>query len=629
MAGSTRVLYVGDDLATERGLDDCRREPTVTSLADPAAAIDRLASDDIDCVVCDAAFDEAVEMDGLDLLRTIRDRDPSLPVILVTDGSPEQTTAAIAAGVTDLHTTTSPDTATPTLASRVDVAVDSAGTAVDSVAGESTTPVGASDDGIATTETDSFQLVELFTDIDRYRPVIDGIADPVYVLDDEGVCIAANRAWSAYTGHDRSVFVGRHAREFLDEQEYETASATVANLYAEDGGRDAFEMTIETATGETRRVEVNVTVVTDETGAYAGSIGVMRDITERKARTRELGQYEAIVETAPIGLLAVDADGYLRWHNEVFTEDLGIDREIVGTHFTEIVDDGFVPEMVLDNYLDRVRHLLSDENDDERVTYETEWVDANGDRGVTEFNMGLLPLEDGEFAGTVHAFRNVTERVEYHAELERQNDRLEQFASIVSHDIRNPLNVASGYLDILEAEHDDDELEEIQWALERMEELIDDLLTLARYGRTVDERERVVLDEVLAESWAGVDTADATLVAAIDGSIIAHESRIRELFENLFRNAIEHGGLDVTVTVGRIDGEADGFFVEDDGGGLPDTEDIFEFGHTTAEDGTGFGLGIVSDIASAHGWSITACQGASGGARFEVREVTSLSEHPN
>jgi signal transduction histidine kinase len=90
--------------------------------------------------------------------------------------------------------------------------------------------------------------------------------------------------------------------------------------------------------------------------------------------------------------------------------------------------------------------------------------------------------------------------------------------------------------------------------------------------------------------------------------------------ENLFRNAIEHGGEDVTIRVGGL---SDGFYVEDDGPGVPEDarDEVFEVGYSTSPDGTGFGLNIVKEIAEAHNWEITLTEGTTGGARFEITNV--------
>jgi signal transduction histidine kinase len=87
-------------------------------------------------------------------------------------------------------------------------------------------------------------------------------------------------------------------------------------------------------------------------------------------------------------------------------------------------------------------------------------------------------------------------------------------------------------------------------------------------------------------------------------------------------DAVEQGRRDVRVTLGALpDGE--GFYVADDGPGIPPEKRdwVFESGHSTNRAGTGFGLAIVQQIAEAHGWDITTTESAAGGARFEVRGV--------
>jgi len=187
----------------------------------------------------------------------------------------------------------------------------------------------------------------------------------------------------------------------------------------------------------------------------------------------------------------------------------------------------------------------------------------------------------------------------------------------VAHDLRNPLSVAIGFTDIVQETRDPAHFEKIETAHDRIERLIEDLLDLARGETTITEPTAVQIDVVATEAWGYVDTHEATL-AVSDGlpQVLGDDGRLIQLFENLFRNAIEHGGSDVTVTVGP---QADGFYVEDDGAGIPpDKQDtVFDHGVTSSEDGTGFGLSIVSDIARAHGWTVGVTDGQDGGARFE------------
>jgi signal transduction histidine kinase len=92
------------------------------------------------------------------------------------------------------------------------------------------------------------------------------------------------------------------------------------------------------------------------------------------------------------------------------------------------------------------------------------------------------------------------------------------------------------------------------------------------------------------------------------------------VFENLMRNALDHTEQPVAVTVGELE---DGFYIADDGNGIPEDkrDDVFEAGYTTTDDGTGFGLSIVSDIIEAHGWEVHLTESAEGGARFEIMDV--------
>jgi len=223
------------------------------------------------------------------------------------------------------------------------------------------------------------------------------------------------------------------------------------------------------------------------------------------------------------------------------------------------------------------------------------------------------------------------------AELERQNDRLAEFASVVSHDLRNPLNVAQGRVQLARDECDSENLDAAARAHERMDTLIADLLTLAREGERVSETESVRLSVVVESCWETVETANATLAVEEDLWLRADESRFRQLVENLVRNAVEHGGDDVLITVGALGGNRNGsengsvtetsdevgFFVEDDGPGIPEAnrDEVFDAGYSTSREGTGFGLRIVEQVATAHGWSVRVTEGRDRGARFEVTGV--------
>ncbi|SEO55545.1 PAS domain S-box-containing protein [Halogranum amylolyticum] len=300
--------------------------------------------------------------------------------------------------------------------------------------------------------------------------------------------------------------------------------------------------------------------------------------------------------------------------------------------------------------------------------------------GVRDFLLHVVPIRlDETNAGGYAIYTDVTDQRERERELRRQNERLDEFASIVSHDLRNPLTVASGYLDLARETNDDANLEKVDAALGRMERLVENLLRLARKGQIVGETTPVELRTVATEAWGHVETADVELVLSLptDETIDADYDRLVDLLENLFRNSVEHGvrpasgrsasgdsvkrsftssraepddsvehgstnnrtesgdsvehgstdgrtesadaATDGEVTTVRVETTDGGFAVEDDGPGIPegDRESVFEIGYTTDDDGTGFGLAIVPRIAEAHGWSVAVTAGVDGGARFE------------
>ena len=257
------------------------------------------------------------------------------------------------------------------------------------------------------------------------------------------------------------------------------------------------------------------------------------------------------------------------------------------------------------------------------------------------FSVRATPLDDGRgrHAGWLFLVRDVTDRKEREAELRHRNEQLDQFASVVSHDLRNPLGIAKGYVDLVEETGEVELLGEVEEAHRRMEVIIEDVLALAREGSVVTEAAPVDLRGVAEDAWGNVDTDGAALRVADDATVDADRDRLLRLLENLFRNALEHGGPDgpaadevaaeaaaadgahaITVTVGPCDG---GFYVEDDGEGIPEAsrEQVFESGYSGG-DGTGFGLPIVQQIAEVHGWRVSVTDGTDGGARFEFDGVT-------
>lgn len=252
----------------------------------------------------------------------------------------------------------------------------------------------------------------------------------------------------------------------------------------------------------------------------------------------------------------------------------------------------------------------------------------DGDAAIQAIQQGAqdyLPKGDIDGDTLVRAMRYAIERKENQLKLKRQNERLDNFANVVSHDLRNPLEIARGWSEHARETGNVEKLDKVENALNRMNEMIDDVLTLARQGDSVDETESVAFDDVISDAWNTVDTKDCTLKTPDDfPEFEADRSRLRQLLENLFRNAVTHAGDDVTITVGWDD-ENCGFYVADDGPGIPDEnkDELFDQGFTTDTEGTGFGLNIVEQISTAHGWDISVADSPDGGAQFLISDISS------
>lgn len=319
-----------------------------------------------------------------------------------------------------------------------------------------------------------------------------------------------------------------------------------------------------------------------------------------------------VVENLPMGVLVEDAERNILIANDQLGETLGVPLtgdDLIGRDCdaaAEELKDLFADS---DAFVEGINERIA-----EREEAHEELALADG-RTLERYYVPYT-LPDGK--AHLWLYRDITERKQRQKTLKRQNTRLDEFTSTVSHDLRNPLHIASASLALARGECDSEHLNRVERAHDKMEALIEDLLRLAREGESVTDFEPVDLASIAEDSWANVETSNATINIDIDQTIEADKRRLKQVFENLFRNAVEHGGE--SVTVGERPG---GFYVEDDGPGIPaeNRPDVFEAGYSTSEEGTGFGLSIVKRVVEAHDWNIRITESESGGARFEISGV--------
>jgi PAS domain S-box-containing protein len=643
-----RVLYTDPDPAAREDVvgflasDD---RFTVETAPDVETAWGQLSETDVDCVVSEH---DLPATNGVDFLERFREQYPDRPFLLYTaDGTERIASEAVAAGVTEYLLRGDPTRTHTVLAERIAAAVEAYYDRLD-----------------ATLRARAMEEAPFgITITDTTRP-----DDPLVYLNDR---------FEELTGYGEPAALGRNCR-FL--QGDGTAIEPVNRLRTaiDQGEPESVELLNYRQDGTQFWNRVTIAPLNDGEGTPEHFVGFQEDVSETVERDR---RQKAVVRVLR-ELYEVTTD------TECSFEDK-IDRVLeLGTVVLEL-PYGFLTEIdVSDDAADGVQTVVQSRGDHHllqpgescplsraycRKTIETDGLLAlqdaaeegwAGDPAYETFDLGSYiggkVLVDGELYGTLcfaatesrsspfdrlerTLVRMISRWVSYELEhreatraLERQNERLEEFTSVVSHDVQNPLNVAQGRLQMAREDCDSEHLDDVADALDRIEALVTDLLELARHGDAATDPDAVDLGAVLEECWGIVETSHATLANRSDRTVRADENQLKQLLENLLGNAVEHGSTSppsqaqedaiahnepgVTITVGDL---ADGFYVEDDGSGIPTEERdaVFEAGYTRSADGTGFGLDIVQQVAENHGWTVTLTESDAGGARFEFTGV--------
>ncbi|RLN01761.1 ATP-binding protein [Haloarcula sp. Atlit-7R] len=620
-AGQVRVLYVDEDCdditAVKETLTGSADEFTVTVCETATDALSALEDASYDCVVSEYRLPAR---NGIELLGAVRDRSFDLPFLLFTDDGDESVASeAISAGVTDYVTKTPLSEQTELLRQRITAAVARS----------------REESDILDRMTDAFFAVDENWEFTYANERGRRIIERAMKGDGATTDLLGRNIWEVIPSLEGTEFSKRY-REAMSNQEPTSFEAYFEPL------QTWFEVSV-----------------------YPSPTGIsvyFRDITERQKHEEKLrGRERTLREIyAVISRKDMDFEAKVKRLFEIGQHVLGTETAAL----SRIDGDRYVFEIVTDRTgtTEAGDTVPLEATNCERAVIEEQTLvlaDIAEDRpdlaeraGYTEMGiscyLGTPVIVDGSVFGTfcfygtdprdsfsewevtlVELMGNWVsyeqERERREQELTRERNRLEDFASVVSHDLRNPLSVAFGRLTLVEEEYDGnpEHIESLHRSLERMDELIDDVLALARGGHKVIDANETSLDDIITAAWDTVESSDATLERIeMDAEITGDQTRLQQLFENLFRNSVEHSDDPVTVRVGTLSGGR-GFYVADDGPGIPEDEreQVFERGYTTSDDGTGFGLAIVSEIVDAHGGRITVAESDGGGVRFDVTGV--------
>ncbi|EMA26491.1 HTR-like protein [Haloarcula argentinensis DSM 12282] len=609
----------------------------VVTAASAAEGLDRLDERSVDCIVSDYRLPEK---DGIELLKAVREEYPDLPFILFTgEGSEAVASDAIAAGATDYLRKGHGTERYELLANRIENAVEQYRTNQRAAELERVRALVSNIDQALIRASSLSEIktrvCEIISDSEPYRfawigerdSETDRIEPQTWAgVEDAYLDTIVVTADNSRTGQGPAGTAVRERR-----------IATVQNIQDDPGFEIWREEALDRGYRSTAAVplEYNNTlygllcVYSSRQFAFAegeqallGELGNSISHAIHSLKIRDELRAERTFTDQALDSLAdifyvLDSEGNIQRCNEQFARLAGYTDEQIA----DLDAVSLFPEDEQDAVAEAIEEALTTG----QSTIEADFLTAEGKRTPHEFTADRLTDQDGNLIGLVGTGRDISERTRRERELQDQKEQLEQFAATVSHDLRNPLNVIQGRLELVQAEHSSDHLAVIETATDRMERIVEDLLWLAREQQEIGSLEPVAIDAAAEAAWKLVsDPADeAELYCDCEADtrplVKADTDQLRHLLENLFRNTIDHAGLDVTVVVG-IFGDTPGFYIEDDGPGIPaeDREKVFEAGYSTSESGTGLGLNIVKRVADAHGWDIRATESSMGGTRFEI-----------
>ncbi|KAB1186870.1 MULTISPECIES: PAS domain S-box protein [Haloferax] len=599
-----RVLLVDDERAfaatTAEGLRT-HGEMDVVSVCSPSAALDRLSTSSVDCVVSEYAFDETT---GIDFLRTVRESHPALPFILFTrHGSETVASDAISAGVTDYvkNGQNESNESVAALVDRIEAAV-------------AASPLPADGTGLR----------------QWYEAIVEQSPVGLYLVHD-GFLVYANDYFLTLLGCGASDAIGQPLADLVAESDRQLVEDRLGpGTY---DSLDSVTYTIDAETKDGRPISMETTGRHVSLGGDDIVVGAATDITARLASEREIRRSEPItrqiISSLPDMVFLSEPDAFdIVYINDTFEQVWGRSQKTLYEDPMSFLDLVHVDDR---DRLERgIRALFADieaGTADDRYEFEFRFV-PEASETVRWAAARAVPLfdEDGSITNVLGVMTDLTERIRREQELAKQNDRLEAFARVLSHDIRGPLAVAQGRLDLARETGDQSHLDHVERAHSRITEVVEDVLSMACDERAAMDLSEVALADSAAAAWEMCVSDTDTVRLELDELPVveADKSRMKRFFENLFRNAIQHATTDddaeLVIRVGTLPSRR-GFFVEDDGRGIPRSmrDTIFETGVSTKEDGAhGFGLGIVRQIVHTHGWLVRIGESDAGGARFEV-----------
>ncbi|RLM89930.1 PAS domain S-box protein [Haloarcula sp. Atlit-7R] len=462
----------------------------------------------------------------------------------------------------------------------------------------------------------AFDRVERERSLLRYESVVENVRDMMYVLDDEGRVQLVTEPLAEWLGYERATLLGQHPSVVLEQDAVDEFARRIADLRQRDGtGGIQLETTLETAAGERRPVEIDVSLLDAE--QFRGTVGVVRDLTELKQARAELederDRFSYLFNTLPDAVIeteTVAGDPVVRSVNPAFSDVFGYGQE---TAVDSPLSDLLRPPDTSRDELPRF-----DGKQPNGDPFQTE-LRLMTETGFRDFLFRGVPYSrDGDSVRGFGIYTDITDQRE-------RERRLKLLNRVLRHNLRNDLTVVLGMADALEDRIDDAERAAI---LDRLQRKAEEMASLSERAR---DMERSVRRDQFGTDPVDVSAAVTDIVSSYrdthagrietdlpDTSVTAGDGRLHRILGELIENSLEHSGDDPSVRIEvTTDQRTVSITVADDGPGIPQHELDVVTGDepiTQLRHGTGLGLWLVVWVAETYGGTVNFGSGPDGGA---------------
>ncbi len=462
----------------------------------------------------------------------------------------------------------------------------------------------------------------------RFRHTLENIDLAAVALNKQGKVTFCNNHFLDITGWEREEVIGKNwIRQFVIDEDHKQVSRIIRRMDHPQSFPSHLELQVKTRNGEPRLITWNNTLSYDSKGEVIGVTGIGEDITDMRRTESELLKLYQAVEQSPSSVVITNPQGNIEYVNPKFTEVSGYSAEEVFGRNPRLLKSGETSKEEYSTLWETIR-----EGGEWRGEFHNRR--KNGELFWEAAAISAIRDSEGNITSILAVKEDITEKKRLEKEVEKQNRELAlaetmaamgRMASMIAHDLRNPLSSVKMTLQILDKKSDPaisaDTNELCQISLEQiryMEEILSDMLSYSRPDALKPEWIPIdkVIDLSIGMSQRRQHKKKITLHTQYHSglpTIYADATKLRQVFSNLIANSFQatidsdnpQVSIEAMIELGH-DGTNVRIDICDNGCGI-DAENqrrMFEPFFTTRAKGTGLGLAIVKRILEQHQASI-------------------------